>query len=57
MLASCPTKAFRGRLLHVLQAVARNLSFTENLARKLCLEATLHGHTGCVSMMTAALGV
>ncbi len=57
MLASCPTKTVQGRLLHVLQAVARKLSFTEDLARKLCLEATLHGHTGCVSMMTGALGM
>lgn len=50
-------KILRGKVLYVWQAVARKLSFTEDLARKLCLEATLHGHTGCVHMMVGALGM
>jgi hypothetical protein len=44
-------------VFYVWQAVARKLSFTEDLARKLCLEATLHGHTGCVSTIMGALGM
>lgn len=32
------------------QGFARKLHFTEGLARKLCQEATLHGHTGCVRL-------
>lgn len=36
--------------IHSMQATARQMHFTENLARRLCKEATLPGHTGCVQI-------